>query len=604
MPETKTKNPMDSTVPPFETILRQCATVAPQPWYPSAYAQSQGISRDQIDPFLDQLRMAGLIHLTDWVQGLGQGYALTAEGERVLQNPRQLARLNRGKIDTRLPLPQEALTNSRLQMPWERGEAVRASLLTPATPVVSVSLIVLNLLWFVAGLAVAYREQLPLNTFFYRSDPKVLQETGAVWGPLLLRGEWWRLITCCFVHIGFIHLAVNMYSLYVIGPFLEQLWGHVRFLVLYLISGLGGSCVAMVSNPRSLLAGASGALWGILVAHAMWIVLNRRHLPGPLVTTWLRQLGIVFLANIFITWQVPNISAAAHFGGGGVGAVTAVLLNYERFGRGWQRFLAILGLVGIPVVLVGVVVRAENTDPRWGQLGNALEREEWGERDASLTRLLNEGQRLYDTGVRPLAQKGVPADAENFLKGTALFDRTRIKLEEAVQLLKAAGPFHDPDLEEKRTGELRRLERTIHSLELDECKTFVAPWVIQVKGDTLGLYEKKVVPLLKIDADKRNSDTVKSAILLLEKRQAKLAEAAKALKESNHSQNETLRQTWQAAVDWLAAEGEVLQLSENCLREGSKWTTDQENQLDEKKESAVALARSLTAWLQRSTGSK
>src|SRR6516162_6482007 len=129
MPETKTKNPMDSTVPPFETILRQCATVAPQPWYPSAYAQSQGISRDQIDPFLDQLRMAGLIHLTDWVQGLGQGYALTAEGERVLQNPRQLARLNRGKIDTRLPLPQEALTNSRLQMPWERGEAVRASLL-------------------------------------------------------------------------------------------------------------------------------------------------------------------------------------------------------------------------------------------------------------------------------------------------------------------------------------------------------------------------------------------------------------------------------------------------------------------------------------------
>jgi len=81
----------------LETILRQCAEAAPSPWYPSAYARTRGIPRDDLDPDLDRLRMAGLIHLTDWVQGQGQGYALTPDGEHVLQTPRELARLRAGQ---------------------------------------------------------------------------------------------------------------------------------------------------------------------------------------------------------------------------------------------------------------------------------------------------------------------------------------------------------------------------------------------------------------------------------------------------------------------------------------------------------------------------
>src|SRR5690348_12053845 len=82
----------------LETILLQCAHAAPEPWYPSQYAQANGMSRDDLDPFLDQLRMAGLVRLTDWVQGKGQGYALTPDGERVLQSPRELARVRAGKV--------------------------------------------------------------------------------------------------------------------------------------------------------------------------------------------------------------------------------------------------------------------------------------------------------------------------------------------------------------------------------------------------------------------------------------------------------------------------------------------------------------------------
>ncbi len=82
-----------SNIPPnpLESILRLCAAKAPDPWYPSGYAKETGTPRDSLDPYLDQLRMAGLVRLTDWVSGHGQGYALTPAGEDVLKNPRQLA---------------------------------------------------------------------------------------------------------------------------------------------------------------------------------------------------------------------------------------------------------------------------------------------------------------------------------------------------------------------------------------------------------------------------------------------------------------------------------------------------------------------------------
>src|SRR5262249_62056834 len=77
----------------LEIILRECATAAPAPWYPAAYAQATGVARDALDASLDELRLGGLVRLTDWVQGRGQGYALTPEGAQVLENPRLLGRL-------------------------------------------------------------------------------------------------------------------------------------------------------------------------------------------------------------------------------------------------------------------------------------------------------------------------------------------------------------------------------------------------------------------------------------------------------------------------------------------------------------------------------
>src|SRR5713101_7198771 len=92
---------------PLESILLLCAKAAPDPWYPSVYAKESGNARESLDPYLDQLRMGGLIHLTDWVQGRGQGYALTPAGEQVVQNPRLMARLLAGKFIAAQPEPAE-----------------------------------------------------------------------------------------------------------------------------------------------------------------------------------------------------------------------------------------------------------------------------------------------------------------------------------------------------------------------------------------------------------------------------------------------------------------------------------------------------------------
>src|SRR5919204_6537911 len=97
----------ESAPHPLEEILQQCAAAEPEPWYPSVYAQATGISRDSLDPYLDRLRLGGLIRLTEWVQGRGQGYTLTSAGKEVLASPRELARLRAGKLDLR-PQPPPA----------------------------------------------------------------------------------------------------------------------------------------------------------------------------------------------------------------------------------------------------------------------------------------------------------------------------------------------------------------------------------------------------------------------------------------------------------------------------------------------------------------
>jgi membrane associated rhomboid family serine protease len=150
----------------------------------------------------------------------------------------------------------------------------------------------------------------------------VVPETGQT-VPLpggLVDGEYYRLFTAMFLHYGVIHLLMNMWALWVLGRPLEALLGPIRFLALYLISGLGGSvAVFLFANPSAHTAGASGAIFGLFAA---LIVLLRR--MGRSVAGVVPILAI----NLIFTFAVPGISIAGHLGGMVVGGLVAAGLAY------------------------------------------------------------------------------------------------------------------------------------------------------------------------------------------------------------------------------------------------------------------------------------
>src|SRR4051794_36360611 len=83
---------------PLEALLTQIAQAGPQPWYPRAFAETFGIPREALDAPLERLRLRGLVRLTEWQAGTGQGYVLTDEGRRVADDPRLLAQLRNGTL--------------------------------------------------------------------------------------------------------------------------------------------------------------------------------------------------------------------------------------------------------------------------------------------------------------------------------------------------------------------------------------------------------------------------------------------------------------------------------------------------------------------------
>jgi membrane associated rhomboid family serine protease len=172
---------------------------------------------------------------------------------------------------------------------------------------------------------------------------------GVLFGPLVAQGDWYRLLSAAFLHYGPIHLGMNMLALWWIGRPLEDYLGPLRYLLLYLVSGLAGSAGALIANPTVPTVGASGAIFGILGAA---IVLERQQtyvLGGSAIT--------LLVVNLAFTFAVPGISIGGHLGGLAGGALA--ILAMSRFGRGnaaYSRFdiASIASLVAIGVVSVAV----------------------------------------------------------------------------------------------------------------------------------------------------------------------------------------------------------------------------------------------------------
>jgi membrane associated rhomboid family serine protease len=165
-----------------------------------------------------------------------------------------------------------------------------------------------------------------------------LTEAGAVYGPAVAAGEWWRLITGAFLHLGLLHIGFNMYALWLFGPIMEQMYGHVEYAVIYLLCALGGNVLTILFAPNVPALGASGAIFGLF--GLAFIVSRRRHLLlGPQARAMLSQVGTLLVLNLIITFTIPFISWTGHVGGLIVGGVIGLLLaptNVPTLGGMWR----------------------------------------------------------------------------------------------------------------------------------------------------------------------------------------------------------------------------------------------------------------------------
>ena len=165
--------------------------------------------------------------------------------------------------------------------------------------------------------------------------------------PVLTATEPWRMITAIFLHSqnSFLHIAFNMYALWLFGRLLEHALGRLRFLALYMLSGFGGSVAVLWLAPASGVLGASGAVFGLFGA---FFIIQRR-LGGNAT-----QLLVVIGLNLAIGFFVPGISWQAHVGGLVVGCLVALIYLRTRALKDHNKQLVLLAATFGLLVLLSV----------------------------------------------------------------------------------------------------------------------------------------------------------------------------------------------------------------------------------------------------------
>ena len=143
---------------------------------------------------------------------------------------------------------------------------------------------------------------------------KVLITYGAKDNDLMIQGQYWRFITPVFLHANLLHVGLNMLNFFVLGIFLERLVGHLRFLLIYLLTGVISIIASFYFIPQEISVGASGAIFGLVGAYSVFVLTHRRAFRnnGYPALLW---LVLIIGVNLSIGLFIPNVDNYAHLGG-------------------------------------------------------------------------------------------------------------------------------------------------------------------------------------------------------------------------------------------------------------------------------------------------
>ena len=134
---------------------------------------------------------------------------------------------------------------------------------------------------------------------------------GAKSNILIEQGQVWRLLTCAFLHSGLVHIACNMYSLYIIGPQIQQIYGTKKYLIIYIISCITSSLLSYFMSPNSISVGASGGIFGLMGALLAFAIIERHTIQKKYISSLIQ----IIVINLFIGLSIKNIDNFGHIGG-------------------------------------------------------------------------------------------------------------------------------------------------------------------------------------------------------------------------------------------------------------------------------------------------
>jgi rhomboid protease GluP len=186
---------------------------------------------------------------------------------------------------------------------------------------------------------------------WFQPSDDALKAFGANFGPLTTHDNGWRLLTACFLHVGLVQLVINQWVLWQYGRWLERFFGHLGFALLYILTGIASSLVAVRWQPEAVLAGSTGAIAGLIgaVAAFCW------RMPGAVPALALNRLRagtFLFLGyNVGYAMYLKRLDAAGFLSGLAFGFIGGLVLSQpyggERRPRRWSRnsVLAALGLM-------------------------------------------------------------------------------------------------------------------------------------------------------------------------------------------------------------------------------------------------------------------
>jgi membrane associated rhomboid family serine protease len=176
---------------------------------------------------------------------------------------------------------------------------------------------------------------------------------GAMHPLAVAAGQWWRLLTAMFLHAGLLHLALNMYGVYLFGTLIEQTFGVLRFVAIYVVCGFLASVASFLfSDPQVPSVGASGALFGLLGA---WVAYNYRRRTSALAYANLQWAGMLLVINLVLGFSIPGIDNFAHLGGLVAGVAAGAVA--EGFGpRSTRTLVRVGGFAALTVLGIGLTM--------------------------------------------------------------------------------------------------------------------------------------------------------------------------------------------------------------------------------------------------------